>query len=117
MRTYIEHLRSQPESHRKKVAFGTSAAITALVAVFWATSFSYFNDESHKAEVARQNSQNSPVNVIRQNIAGVYESLTGSRIQFVKDQDPVTETPTLEYVPEPGSSASVEYRASADSTQ
>lgn len=100
MKTYIEHLRSKPDSHRKKVAFGTSTAITALIAVFWVTSFSYFNGDRSNVEIARRNNDNSPIKVIRRGLAGAYESITGSRVEFVKDQDVATSTPSLEYVPD-----------------
>ena len=99
MRKYIAHLRTKPDSHRKRVAAVWSAAITAVIALFWITSFSYFNNTSN-TDVARANSANSPLNVIRRNMAGAYEAVTGSKIQFVKGQDAATTTATLEYVPE-----------------
>jgi len=99
MRKYIAHLRTKPDSHRKKVAFGASAAITGLIALFWVTSFSYFNGGSTNPQVAVANTKNSPINVIRKSVAGAYEALTGTRVEFVKGQDTTT-TPTLEYVPE-----------------
>ncbi len=101
MRRYIAHLRSKPDSHRKRFAFGVSASITAIIALFWVTSFSYFNSPSSNTEVARAKSINSPLNVIRRNMAGAYEAITGSKIEFVKEQNAATTTATLEYVPEP----------------
>lgn len=101
MKSYIAHLRTKPDNHRKRFAFGMSAAITAVIALFWVTSFSYFNNAASNTEVARANSANSPLNVIRRNMAGAYEAITGSKIQFVKGQDAATTTATLEYVPEP----------------
>lgn len=101
MRTYIDHLRSKPDSHRKKVAAGTSAAITAVIALVWVTSFSYVNDPSANARVAR-NTENSPLTVIRRNIAGAYEAVTGAKVEFVKENNSASTTATLEYVPEPG---------------
>lgn len=100
MRTYIHHLRTKHDSHKKRFAFSVSAGITALIAIVWATSFSYINTESKNVEVARTNTANSPLNVIRRNIAGAYESITGSKIEFTKEQEQPTEAPALEYVPE-----------------
>jgi len=99
MKKYIAHLRTKPESHKRKVALGTSVVITAFIALFWVTSFSYFNGGSTNPEIARKNTQNSPINVVRKNIASLYESLTGSRVEFVKDQDGDVSEPVLEYVP------------------
>ncbi len=99
MRRYLHHLRSKEDKHKKRFAFVVSASITAIIALVWATSFSYFNPTGSTAEIARKNSENSPLNVIRRNIAGAYESLTGTRVQFVKDQDPPQQEAELEYIP------------------
>lgn len=100
MRKYIAHLRTKPDSHRKKVAAGTSATITAVIALVWMTSFSYLNSPAQNEQLARRNSENSPLNVIRRNIASAYEAVTGSKVEFVKEQDAPTTGATLEYVPE-----------------
>ena len=99
MRRYIAHLRTKPDSHRKRIAFGFSAVITSMLALFWVTSFSYFNSPQSNVEIAKKNSENSPLSVIRKNVASIYESVTGSKIEFVKGQNTTT-TATLEYVPE-----------------
>lgn len=98
MRKYIEHLKTKPESHKKKVAFGISAGVTLMIGMVWMTSFSYFNGGASNVEVATRNSQNSPINVIRKGVANAYQSITGSKVEFVKEE-PKTNA-TLEYVPE-----------------
>ena len=98
MRRYIAHLRTKQDHHKKRFAMGVSAGITAIIAIFWATSFSYFNGGSTNVEIARKNTENSPLTVIRRNVAGVYEAVTGSKIEFVKEQEPA-DAPELEYVP------------------
>ena len=98
MRTYIAHLRTKSDIHRKKVAFGWSAGITAVIALFWVTSFSYFN--SPDVQMARRSTDNSPLTVIRRNIAGAYEAVTGAKVEFVKKDTIASSTATLEYVPE-----------------
>lgn len=105
MKKYIAHLRTKQDHHKKRFALGVSAGITAIMAIFWATSFSYFNGGSTNVEIARKNSENSPLNVIRRNVASVYESVTGSKVEFVKEQNPA-DAPKLEYVPTPAATIS-----------
>lgn len=99
MRTYIAHLRTRHDKRKKRFAFGVSACITAIIALFWVTSFSYFNGGSSNVAVARKNSENSPLTVISRNIASAYESITGSKVEFVKEQEP-EDAAELEYVPD-----------------
>jgi len=40
IQTHLENLRAKPEHIRKRVAFWTSFGITAIIFVFWITSFS-----------------------------------------------------------------------------
>jgi hypothetical protein len=40
IRDYIEHLKSKPEHVRRRIAFGTSAGITGVVAVAWLVALS-----------------------------------------------------------------------------
>jgi predicted PurR-regulated permease PerM len=37
MEEYINHLKTKPEHHRRRIALGASTAITALVFVLWAS--------------------------------------------------------------------------------
>lgn len=101
MKKLIDSLREKPESHRKRVAYGTSAVITLLIAGVWATSFQYFNGSGMtKVEVAKANTNNSPVNVLKRGAASAYEAITGSHVEFVKGETGNVATATLEYVPE-----------------
>ena len=101
MKKFIDSLREKPESHKKRVAYGVSAIITLVIAGVWATSFQYFNGGGMtRAEVAKANSDNSPLNVLKRGAASAYEAITGSRVEFVKGQTEGTTTPALEYVPE-----------------
>jgi hypothetical protein len=98
---YIEDLRTKHDAHKKRFAFGVSAGVTAVIALFWVTSFSYFNNPNDNVRIARTSPQNSPLNVIRHNIAGAYESITGSKVEFVKEEEAAEGTAELEYVPTP----------------
>ncbi len=96
---YIEHLRAKPLHHRKRIAVGVSAGITVIIALFWYSSFSYFNTDSlQNVQVATINSENSPFQVFKQGVANVYEGITGSKVHFDRDQQ-ASSTATLEYVP------------------
>jgi hypothetical protein len=100
MRAYIENLRTKHDRHKRRFAFTVSASVTAVIALVWVTSFSYFNGGSSNVEIARKNTQNSPLNVIRRSIAGVYASVIGGKVEFVKEQE-LSDAPELEYVPTP----------------
>jgi len=99
MKKLITSLREKPESHKKRVAYGTSAVITLVIAGVWATSFQYFNGAGMtKAEVAKANVDNSPLNVLKRGAASAYEAITGSRVEFVKGESNTSASGTLEYV-------------------
>ena len=101
MKKLIASLREKPESHKKRVAYGVSAIITLVIAGVWATSFQYFNGAGMtKAEVAKTNSDNSPLNVLKRGAASAYEAITGSHVEFVKGETDTATVPALEYVPE-----------------
>ncbi|MFA6297071.1 MAG: hypothetical protein WC629_00745 [Candidatus Paceibacterota bacterium] len=101
MKKLIASLREKPESHKRRVAYGTSAVITLVIAGVWATSFQYFNGTGiTKAEVAKANTDNSPLNVLKRGAASAYEAITGSHVEFVKGESDSSASGTLEYVPE-----------------
>ena len=101
MRKFIHQLRQKPESHRKRVAYGTSAVFTLILAGVWATSFSYFNaPTSTQAVVAKANTENSPFNVLKTGVASAYEAITGSKVEFVRGDTSGDASGTLQYVPD-----------------
>ncbi len=97
----LHKLRNKPDHHKQMIAWGTSGIITAIIATFWVTSFGYFyGDKEVKVAVQKQNSETSPLNVMRTGAANVYQALTGSRVVFEREGSNNNATATLEYVPE-----------------
>lgn len=98
MKKYIESLRSKPQRHKQRIAWGASAAATLLLALVWGTSFKFFYGTDSKGEIAKRSEDNAPFQVLKNTAANVYESVTGARVNFEKED--ATATGTLEYVPE-----------------
>lgn len=49
---YISSLKAKPEGTRRRIAFWSSAGMTALIAVFWFASFSY-DGSAVRADIAQ----------------------------------------------------------------
>jgi hypothetical protein len=98
-KTYIEKLREKPVHHRKRIAYGTSAVITALIAFVWVTSYTFLNGtpSTTTQQVAQTDKTNSPFDVIKESVASAYGAITGNKLSSPSQ---ATTTATLEYVPE-----------------
>lgn len=100
IKDYIKDLHSKPESHRKKVAYGTSAGITLVIALIWVTSFGYFNKlnpDTQTATVAvapKVQRENENKNYL----SSAFQALKSA--VGAKSNSNATTTGTLEYVPE-----------------
>ncbi len=98
----IDQLRAKPLHHRKRIAIGSSAAFTLVLALFWVTSFSYLNTTTPDSpEIARRNNVTSPFKIFKKGAANIYSAFSGASVDFSTDN--VVEynaTPTLEYIPE-----------------
>lgn len=103
IKTYIKDLHNKSESHRKRVAYGTSAGITLVIALIWVTSFGYFNhlnpdqttvattDTSYKVAVAKKESNNNY-------LSNAYQAIRSA--VGAKSTHDTAATGTLEYVPD-----------------
>lgn len=79
---YIENLRAKPDSHKKRVAFFTSAGITFVIFALWLVSLQV-GKVGNDTVVVNQKTV-SPFKAVTDNVAGVFESIKDSRQTFRK---------------------------------
>ena len=82
MYDYIEKLKNRPESHRRRVAFGVSGTITAIVFIIWA---SVIFPQTNRAIIAKSNPQSeasqkeeTPIKTLSSGVAQVYNAMKAS---------------------------------------
>lgn len=82
MYDYIEKLKSRPESHRRRFAFGVSGTITAIVFIIWA---SVIFPQTNRAIIAKSNPQmqakqneETPIGTLSNGVAQVYQAMKES---------------------------------------
>ena len=100
MRKIINKIRNKDDRYKKVVSLVTSGVITLAIGLAYYTSSAYFSNTSQNPVLAQINSENSPLNVARRNISNIFESFTGKKIEFTRDQNKEEKIPALEYVPE-----------------
>jgi hypothetical protein len=79
---YIENLRGKPDSHKKSIAFFTSAGITFVIFALWLVTLQV-GKVSNDTVVVNKKTE-SPFKAVTENVAGVIHSITESRETFKK---------------------------------
>lgn len=95
-RSYLEELKTKPDSHKKQVALFASLAITALVIIIWLISFRFLssgqgnNNLSARAvtplneiKTTIENSTKNVVNGVGQakaNLQGIFNTIAGDSL-------------------------------------
>lgn len=74
---YLDKVREKPESHRRRVAFGSAVLITGLILLVWLTTLPAKFD----TETVASQERNSPISTLGKNIAAAYDSVRG-RVEF-----------------------------------
>jgi len=80
---HIERLREKPNHKKKQIAFFTSAAVTLAIFAFWMVSLEATGQKQQMAKTGNK-SLVSPFKAVTENVAGVFESISGSREMFKK---------------------------------
>lgn len=71
----IERLKQKPEHHRRRVAFGVSGGITAIIFILWASVI--LPNDTRQVALQKQESKPSgetPIATLRNGVAQVYEA-------------------------------------------
>jgi len=77
MDEYINHLKTKPEHHRRRIALGASTAITALVFVLWASVTIPQTTQvvAQASETKNASKGESPIATLKTSAAQAYEGM------------------------------------------
>lgn len=95
MKKTIEKIREKPEKERRRIAFGTSLAITLIIFTFWFSSMNagFFHNSTVASETERaeddyiRDNLASPLASIRESISGLWSGIPLFIEGFRKEQE------------------------------
>lgn len=71
MRRTIERLRTKPDHHKKRVAFGVACAVTAMIAGVWFSTQTFFSGPT----VIAQTKTAGPLDAFAQSVASAWSGV------------------------------------------
>ncbi len=72
LQSYLETLRAKPEGSKKQIAFWSSFGVTALIFVFWLSSFGTFGATPSSVVAAAVNKAGNPAQSLVASVGGFF---------------------------------------------